>query len=371
MPMKLVSLPVAHSIYPISLMVECGLWAALSPPARAVHAVLWDYHREYPDSCHPSRATLARQAGVSPPTVTRCLKELERVGLVTVLPAPGPRANTYRLNWIDLRMEVKDQQPGGTAASPYTRSPKVGTTSLITGTDGKERAVYNPRAFSGYPVADGCRLASAKEVFVHDRLIDWGFPHWCGVTYHDLGIPLSHMKTGKPDCKSTVDFVLGPRLLLEVRGLPATQSAAKNYEAKLLHKARAAKAAGWDLVTIGPDKYLWDNLVQRIVDHWGKSSVEDAQFLKRRLSVSQLVSKDHRSSLRLAAHIADAESRLRGENPPASGCYGDRMEPDPTTGVPQMVKGRPRLVLMAEASASSATTCAPSRNVVFNGSYPP
>ena len=42
------------------------------------------------------------RAGVSAPTVTRSIQELEEVGLLKVISSPGPRANTYQLNWDDL-----------------------------------------------------------------------------------------------------------------------------------------------------------------------------------------------------------------------------------------------------------------------------
>ncbi len=102
-----IHIPNSPEFFPAHALVTTGLWAALTPPAKAVLLVLWDFHRQYPDACHPNRKTLARLAGISPPSVSNALTVLEDIGIVETIQTPGPRANTYKLKWTDLRAPSK------------------------------------------------------------------------------------------------------------------------------------------------------------------------------------------------------------------------------------------------------------------------
>jgi hypothetical protein len=62
---NLLDIHAARDVFPLSQMVETGLWRALSANAKAVLGPLWNFHRQYPDACRPSRQTLAAAAGVS------------------------------------------------------------------------------------------------------------------------------------------------------------------------------------------------------------------------------------------------------------------------------------------------------------------
>jgi hypothetical protein len=94
-PKNLLDIHAAHGVFPLTQMVETGLWKALSANAKAVLGPLWNYHRQYPGACRPSRQTLAAEARVCGPSVTKALKELVAVGIVAVIFDPGPR--TYIL----------------------------------------------------------------------------------------------------------------------------------------------------------------------------------------------------------------------------------------------------------------------------------
>ena len=68
---------------------------------------------------------MAAEAGVCGPSVTKALKEMEAIGLVTVILDPGPRTNTYRLQWENLKVPQEQARPQGKKArSPFVM-PKM------------------------------------------------------------------------------------------------------------------------------------------------------------------------------------------------------------------------------------------------------
>ena len=277
--MATVNLTPSAGTFPVTELIEAGLWAALSPAAWAVFAVLWDFHRQYPKACHPSRATLSEKAGVSEPTVTRAIKELEAVGLVRVLPAPGPGPNTYQIEWHDL--SVPEKRQGRTrGASPYARPAPVHETHLYTDKQGRNKVVRE-RVIHSHKMPDGCLVRSAHEVTLHAFLVDWKVPHFCNLPYHALGIRGLHHE-------STVDFVVGPRLLVEHFGLPRIQGQVNRYNQKRRLKEAAIERAGWTLIPVEAGELFTADQVKLIFDRWAESSIEDAERLKSQIRTADM-----------------------------------------------------------------------------------
>jgi len=331
------------STFPVVEMIDTGIWADISTTGLAVLAVLWNFYRQYPDSCHPSRATIARLAGVSPPSVTSAIKTLEGIGIVEVIPSPGPRANTYRVHWKGLRLQSPRSKTNSTE-SPYPRPAQKRDLTLAQDGHGRNLPVYSRKSIQTYKMADGCILRSAREMAVHDLLVGWKIPHWSDVTYHHLGIRLIHPKTKKLDLLSTVDFLLGPRLLLEVVGLPSTQSAAKKYHQKLARKLTAAKKAGWEIITLEAGDLPDVRIMQPILDSWSTSTIEDAEHLLQRLEVAGKWSLNRFPCVLLQAHIACAKKRKSGKKEPMEPRGLFEKQPQ-SHGPPAMVRVAPRIVL--------------------------
>jgi hypothetical protein len=229
--------------FPMTELIDCGLWAALTPAARAVFGVIWEFHRRYPDACHPSRTTLARAAGVSAPTVTRVVKELERTGLLRVIPASGPGANTYRLDWSEIKLPAR-RPAAAKGGTPYARPGGEISVTLTQDAHGRDRVIRDRRGH-GHHLPDGCYVRSAAEVTIHSFLVDWLVPHWANVSYRELGVRGMH-----PD--ATVDFVVAPNVLIEHFGLPRLQSQAAKYQRNRRLKEQAIARAGWHLIALEP-----------------------------------------------------------------------------------------------------------------------
>ena len=348
---KIINLHPSPATFPVPEMIETGLWAALSPAARAVLGALWDYHRKYPDACRPSRSTLAIKAGVSQPTVTRALNELEAVGIVKAIPSPGPRTNTYRLQWTGLLLPVaKDKDKKPTATSPF-KLPTVDHDIYLTqNRDGEdiEKHAYTRRGSQLRRLADGCFVRSATEIQIHDYLVAWKVPHWADVRYLDLGIRMLKKRKETVDTTSTVDFVVAPGLILEAIGLPRSQAGARHYREKTKAKVAAARKKGWQVILVEPDISPGEWMFQAISDAWAKATIEDAEVLRRQMEVAKKLRDDHQPSRWLDAHIVLASGRLKGKIPPENP-QGFYIKGTSKHGVPEDVRVKPKLVLMAEA----------------------
>ena len=310
---KHIDVPNAPGIFPMTALIETGVWASLTAPAKAVLGVLWEYHRQYPDACHPARTTIAREAGVSAPTVSRCLNELEVVGLVEVIPTSGPRPNTYILSWRDIRVQTHPRVKGG---SPFKPSRQEYDTDLIRGADGKDETRITRRNAQTYRMADGCVVRSAGEMQIHSYLEAWKVPHWSDVRYIDLGIRIIDPKNGNVDTTSTVDFVVGPNVLMEKAGLASTQKGAKKYHEKLKRKLLTAKAAGWKVILVKPNQKPGAWLVDKIVERWSTATLENGELLKRQMEKAGKYGSGHKPSRWLDGHLEDARARRAGRKGP-------------------------------------------------------
>ena len=312
MAMAKINLNSSAATFPLTEMIACGLWAALSPGARAVLGVVWDHHRRHPDACHPAQGTLALASGVSKPTVARAIVELEKVGLVKVIPAAGPGPNTYRLNWTDLALPGDKPATVPGKPSPYHR-PNAGFAQFLEhaekgeddaadDADDKEDKPTYQRNHYGHRLPDGCVVHTAREVGVHAWLVAAGIPHWCQVPYSALDIRGLHEK-------SSVDFVVGPRLVVEVFGLPQTQKQASAYTEKRRRKEKAVEAAGWVLLAVEPDKHPDGRFVQAILNHWALATVQQARDLHDLLVGAGLWHSNNSSCQRMTECLSDARNR--------------------------------------------------------------
>ncbi|MCA9527523.1 MAG: helix-turn-helix domain-containing protein, partial [Myxococcales bacterium] len=299
--------------FPITALIAAGLWPDLTPPAKALLPVLWDFHREYPDACHPNRKTLARLSGISPPSVSNALTVLEDIGIVQTIQTPGPRPNTYKLKWTNLRAPKKAAADTG---SPYRRPSADWELHMGTDAEGHAVAKYERKGGGLHRMSDGCFIRGQVEMVIHDLLVAWGVPHWSEVGYCDLGIKLRHAKSGDLNRQATVDFVVAPGLLVERLGLPATQGSAKKYRAKSAAKMKAARKAGWTVLTIEPDQRPGDWLLEPIRKAWADATIDEATRLRRLLQGAGKHEESHGPSRKLDAHIEDAKARLAGKKEP-------------------------------------------------------
>jgi hypothetical protein len=92
----------------------------LSPTAKLVGFVLSTYMNAKGEA-HPSKATLARGASVSVPTIKRTLRELDRGKYLTIATSGGRFSNWYRAAF-----------PTGSFTTPLTGSP----TTLLDDSNG-------------------------------------------------------------------------------------------------------------------------------------------------------------------------------------------------------------------------------------------
>lgn len=339
-----VTINASPGTFPLPELIACGAWAVLSPAAKAVIGVVWDFHRQFPLSCRPARRTIATLAGVSEPTVTRALVPLEEMGLLEVTPSAGPGVNTYRVNWSNLRVlqaaTVPDNQ------SPYGAQKAPLDTVLHAGPDGCF-ATKSRRRFRHH-MADGCVLNSMAEVKLHDRLVAWRLPHWANVPYHVLGIQGLHRN-------ATVDFVLGPRLILECWGLPRTQAAAAKYNEKRKKKEKAAAAADWTLIGVEPGQVpSQDDLFEPALEMWAKCRLSVAAGLLKNLRSGDgnwLMSESH---ARFEEMLLDALDRKDGKKPPAEP-RGLREVFHPSPSAPPAYRNvEPRIVIDASLGRAEA-----------------
>lgn len=304
-----VTLTPSHGSYPVPEMIASGIWRALSPAARCLHAVLWDYFRQHPDACHPSRDRLASEAGLSAKTVTRALAELEAANMVKVIARP-PAANTYRLNWQGVKLPCEAAPAGAPTPTPYKRPTRDTIVTLHLSEDGGETTSYDREGRRMvYVQPDGCRCLSASEVSLHGWLAAWQIPHLSNVPYSALGV--RGLTPG-----SACDFVAGPRLVIEYFGLSRTQPQADAYKRKRREKEAAIKAAGWTLLAFEPgETSLSDTHAEAIAEAWASASIADAERLASVFASSDSPGKPNALHL-LRLHLDDARKREAGEKPP-------------------------------------------------------
>jgi hypothetical protein len=100
-----ITLHPAPGVFPVTELLETGLWAAIGPLGRQVLPILWDFHRKYPDACHPSRATLSSMAGLSPPSVTKAITNPTQGSLTLNEPDPGSSQVPEIAPWDCRRQE--------------------------------------------------------------------------------------------------------------------------------------------------------------------------------------------------------------------------------------------------------------------------
>lgn len=339
----------------MAAMIEGGLWAALSPTARAVLGVIWDFYRKYPDACRPSRATLAGAAGVSGPTVSRALTELENFGLVEVTPAPGPKTHTYKVRWKGIRLPTKKK--GQSKKSPFKSGGAQWEATLIHDEEQQNRVAYSRNGSHFHHLPDGCIVRSAVEIVIHSFLTSWKVPHWTDVRYVDLGIRIAGPKK-QVDTTSTVDFVVGPKLLIERLGLPTTQKAARKYIEKAKRKMLAAKNAGWKVILVKPEQRPGDWLLKPILDGWANATLADAEELLSIMKQAGKWKENHVPSQLLKHHIQDAKARVQSQTKPKfpQGLY---VETSDQYGVPAQQRVQPQIVLMESAG----------RNIKFDDNF--
>lgn len=339
---RTVAIHASPGTFPLPELIETGAWAALTPGARALLGVLWDEHRKHPDACHPSRERLARLAGLSPPTVTRCLPELQSIGIVSVHSSP-PNANTYRVRWDALRLPAAEPPAKASSSTrPYKRPTRDATVTLLEdGSTNYSRHV--PRNVHHMP--DGCHVRSASEVAVHAWLTAWKVPHLANVPYAHLGI------RGLP-ASSSADFWIAPRLLVEYFGAPRTQSQAARYNAKRKAKRYACKAAGWTLIELEAGQTtLTEEHCTILLDAWATCTIPEAEALRARWELADVPGR-HFAVFALDAHIQDAREREAGTKPPAdpTPLYGTRPG---RNGMPVTVRQTPRIILCSAAGRAT------------------
>jgi hypothetical protein len=348
-----ITLHPAPGVFPVTELLETDLWKAIGPLARQVLPVLWDYHRKYPDACHPSRATLSSMAGLSPPSVTKAISMLESMGLVEVSRHPGLRANTYRLDWTQVRKpEARSEVKG----SPFGRPSRGRGMILTTDETGVERpSFYSKRP--GYRMSDECLCRSGWEVNMHEWLVAWSVPHWCQVPYHLLDAELWYPKRNTRDTTSTVDFVIAPFHAVEVRDTRGNQRTATRYLEKLDRKVRALEAAGWTVHVV--DAATWpsdEEFCDLLCTAWEEATIRETARLYSLLEpFNGPVGHNQRQLRRLRELARDAKAREDREAPPrgATRLYEYvRSE----SGAPSVCRREPALVLMAAAGKAPTSS---------------
>ncbi len=340
--------------FPMPELVKAGIWAALKPTTHAVLGALWDFHRMYPDACRPSRETLAAYSGVSVPTVTRAITELEDAGLVVVIPPAGPGPNTYKMKWTGLTAPATPVKKTSPAGNTFRRPGSVSDTILVDGRGGRGNRVETVRRGHRHVMPDGCVLFSANEVAVHAWLQEWNIPHFSNVNYSALGIRGLHDQ-------SVVDFVVAPKLLIEVWGMARNQQGAVTYNKKRALKEKAITKAGWTLIGIEPGKAADEAICTKMLGHWADSTIAAAEATYNTLKNRGVAQPSNYGHALWVASIQDAKDRKAGRKPAASPQGPWRIErvDDPKTGWPEdhRVWQPVRVVLEASAGKASPPSC--------------
>ncbi len=350
-----ISIPHSPLSFPMAELVENGVWAQIPNAAKAILAVIWNYHRKHELSCHPSRSTISAESGVHESTVSRALDDLEAMGLVQVVPQPGPRPNHYKVCWQDIRIR---RVAAHVRNSPFPLPRKRFDVDLEQDEDGVPVTKYTRRDAGYHRMADGCIVRSAVETVIHDHLVAWRVPHWTDVTYSAMGIVMRNTKTGDLDRATTVDFIVGPNYLIERMGLPATQKEAVAYGKKLQAKTAAALAAGWKGFGVKYDERPGDWMLGKILPVWANATVDDAKRLRDKMKSAGKFSAGHEPSRWLDEMIADAEVRLSGKKPQRK-ARGLTVMEDDEHGFRVERRTTPDLVLMESAGTRGTQMIAP------------
>jgi len=355
-----ISIPHSPLSFPMAELVDNGVWAQIPNAAKAILAVIWNYHRKHELSCHPSRSTISAESGVHESTVSRALDDLEAMGLVQVVPQPGPRPNHYKVCWSDIRIK---RVVAHVRSSPYPLPRKRFEVALEQDEDGVAVAKYTRRDAGYHRMADGCIVRSAVETVIHDHLVAWRVPHWTDVTYSAMGIAMRNTKTGDFDHATTVDFIVGPNYFIERMGLPATQKEAEAYGKKLQLKTTAALAAGWKGFGVKYDERPGDWMLGKILPVWANATVDDAKRLREKMKAAKKFTAGHEPSRWLDEMIADAEARLAGMKPPRK-ARGLWVMEDDEHGFRAERRTTPEPVLMESAGTKTPLVTAPERGAV-------
>ncbi|GMV42238.1 MAG: hypothetical protein AMXMBFR64_39540 [Myxococcales bacterium] len=361
-----INIPHSPSSFPMAELVEAGVWAQIPSAAKAVLAVIWNYHRRFPDSCHPSRSTIATEAGVHESTVSRSLDDLEEMGVVQVVPQPGPHPNHYQVCWTNIHLK-KAKTPE--RKSPYPMPHRTFDTALEQDEGGRDVTKFTRRDAAHHVMADGCIVRSAVETVIHEHLVTWKVPHWTDVPYATMGIKLKNPKTGEMDRTSTVDFVVAPYYLLERKGLVGYQPGAEKYKSKLKAKLKAISDSRWDGWVLDPDTRPGDWMLAKILPRWSNATIAEAKALRDQMRAAGKFTEAHQPSRWLDEMIASAEARLSGQRPPCKARGLSVMESD-EHGFPVERRTTPRLVLM-EAAGTAPASPAPAVEPPTSAKAPP
>ena len=152
-------------------------------------------------------------------------------------------------------------------------------------------------------------------MLLHSFLVAWRVPHWTDVPYEKMKIMLKSPATGVIDTVSTVDFVVAPFYLFELRGLPHHDAAVKKYKEKLRRKLAAVSQSDWDGYVLHPEQRPGGHLLKLILKAWATSTVEDAKALRELMRAAGKYEASHEPSRWLDEMIADAEGRMSGLKP--------------------------------------------------------
>ena len=94
-------------------MIRSGTWGKMSLAAKAIYPVIKSYSAAENGAAFPSIDTLGTQAGLSKNSVTKALKELVELELLTAKLIPG-KPSVYRVN------ELFDVQPPSGSIEPVS-----------------------------------------------------------------------------------------------------------------------------------------------------------------------------------------------------------------------------------------------------------
>lgn len=162
---------------------------AISPPARALYALLATYADDYGE-CFPSNKTLAEDMGTADSTVRRLQDELEERGVIRREPHydEGGRRSSNRIHLIDV--QIGERLPtGGRGVPPTGRQGVPPTGGRVTtpegttpeGTTPPPSGVVAPTAETepAAPAAPPRRrknpTTAAPDLFpLTDAMLDWG-----------------------------------------------------------------------------------------------------------------------------------------------------------------------------------------------------
>ncbi len=101
--------------------IRSGTWAKMSLAAKAAYPVIKSYAAAENGASFPSNDTIADQAGLAKASVTKALRELAELGLITATTAPG-RKTLYS---VKERFEVQHPQTGERGPATFDYVPQT------------------------------------------------------------------------------------------------------------------------------------------------------------------------------------------------------------------------------------------------------